>query len=861
MSINGLKDLDEATWKEIEDLQKVTREKNGGDAFAKAQFNIGSIYFENNNLESALKAWNRIESSDNPELYAQLRVNIGVAFKEQENIEDAITEWSKVERLDSIEAYARAQFYIGSILHKKADDEGALKAWSNIRRSDDLNLFVETQFRIAGILLRNNNNEAAITSWRNIKHSDDPTAFAKAQISIGCALIDESDREGALKSWGNIERNDNAEIFADAQFYIGHELNDRKDIDGALKAWSQIKFSDNPEVYAKAQFNIGAILKKQDNNEEALLAWRNVEHSGDAESYAKAKFSIGLILNEQDKKDEALTELLSVNREDDSEIFAQAQFNIGCELSDRGDSQGALLAWKSIERLDNMEIYAKARVRIGFILEGNQDHKGAITEWSSIERSDDPEAYAVAQANIGYLSFDTPVVAKKAFLSIRDSDNPRIYAYAKFKLGLIFIDENNIEEAKESFDVAKNYYPYESYCYQKICNLLKTPETNHFSLSSLKLLSTVLDIVNILTLDFSKYADEEKPFERKLAHYTSTYTCNLLLGNDKKSSPPSSFRLNTINNVNDPSEGQLLLSKLKSIKDNDFTALDFNEEFHAFISCFTFNHDSLNQFRLYGKQDNKEASGMSLVFKKEFFQPKRFIGGISYLSVESSSKVIKSLSDTNKAELNNNIKFQNFKKEDDIEEVFKHSVMRCVYLDPTSDYFHLAQRNRLTFFREFCDNTVVKEGIQQSQAEYEWSIYQDYIDIITNEFKIAYEVLKTTYKEVEIEINNLKFSLGSLKQKELSILVDEILLPLKYLIKHSAFREEQECRMIYITSINRPEVTMEYGSFLYVEYEPIVKQHLDKIYIAPAALHHKRYFDHLLEDIDVPVEVSGNVFR
>src|SRR5699024_5365592 len=106
-----------------------------------------------------------------------------------------------------------------------------------------------------------------------------------------------------------------------------------------------------------------------------------------------------------------------------------------------------------------------------------------------------------------------------------------------------------------------------------------------------------------------------------------------------------------------------------------------------------------------------------------------------------------------------------------------------------------------------------------------------------------------------------RFAIGSLKQKELNVLVDEILLPLKYLIKHSAFREEQECRMIYITSIDRPEVTMEYGSFLYVEYEPNIRNHLDKIYIAPAALQHKRYFEHILKDVDVPVEVSGNVFR
>ena len=856
MNADDMDGLDEATRKEVEALQEVTRERDGNETYAEAQFEIGSIYLKNNNLESALKAWDKVKHSDNPEFYAQLRVNIGIMFKKQGDFERALVEWNKVERSDSAETYARAQLYISHEFNLKGDKKNTLLALRNIEYSDNHKLYASAQLNIGFTLLESDDNEGALKVWHNIKRSDDPATFAKAQINIGQIYHQNNDAVGALAAWNSILLTDHNEVYANAQFNIGHEFEIMGNIDGALNIWSEIKRSDHPTFYAMAQFNIGAALRKQNNNEGALLAWRNIARSDDSESFAKAKFSIGIILNEQNRKDSALTEWRSVYRKDDNEIFAQAQFNIGCELSGRDDFQGAFLAWNAIGRSDNPEIYARARTRIGFLLEKRQDHKGAVTEWSKIERSDDAEAYAVAQANIGYLSFNTPTVAKKAFLCIRETDNPRVYAHAQFKLGLIFIDEYNIEEAKKSFDVAKSYYPYESYCYEKICELIKVPETENFGLSSLKLFNVVLGIVDILTLDFSKYSDEEKPFERKLAHYTSTYTCNLLLGNEQKATTPSLFRLNTINNVNDPSEGQLLIRKLKGIKNNNFTALDFNEEFHAFISCFTFNHDSLNQFRLYGKQDNKEASGMSLVFKKEFFQSQNFIGGLSHLSVENSSKLIKNISNITDTKLDN-IKMQAFADN----EVAKYSVMRCVYLDPTSEYFHLAQRNRLTFFREFGDKTIIKNGIKQSQAEYEWGIYQDYIKIITDKFETAYENLKITYKEIEAEINSVRFILGSLKQKELNTLLDEILLPLKYLIKHSAFREEQECRMIYITSIDRPEVTMEYGSFLYVEYEPSVKDHLDKIYIAPAALQHKRYFDYLLADIDVPVEVSLNVFR
>ena len=90
---------------------------------------------------------------------------------------------------------------------------------------------------------------------------------------------------------------------------------------------------------------------------------------------------------------------------------------------------------------------------------------------------------------------------------------------------------------------------------------------------------------------------------------------------------------------------------------------------------------------------------------------------------------------------------------------------------------------------------------------------------------------------------------------------EEILLPLKYLIKHSAFQEEQECRMVYITSLNNEKVKMEFGKFLYVEYEADVRDHLDKIYIAPSATHYQSYLTKMLCDIDVKIELSNNPYR
>ena len=825
MNTDDMEGLDEETRKEIEELQKVTREKDGDEAFAEAQATIGEFLIKKKKPEKAIEAWSKVERSDNSNLYAKLQINIGIAFRECGNIENALKSWRNVTRLDDQEVYAHAQFYIGLALKENGDDREAIQAWNNIKHTDHLELYAKAKLNIGLALIEQQDNENAVIAWEKIKHSDNPALYASAQINIGNVLKRNQDNQGALKAFYNVKREGDPIAFAHAQFNIGAILQELGDNNKAIEIWEKIIPLDDPEVHAKAQFNIGITSYNNGDKEFALAILESINRADNSNAYAKAQYVIAKILKERNNYGDALKALCSIEQSDDPETYAHAELVINSLLDEVGNHTSSLEALRRIKHQDSSAAYSLAQWLIGSDFERNGNIDEAIKRWS----------------NINYL------------------DNPQVYAFSQYQTGLLLIRDHiskKYKDAEQAFTNSESTYPYESYCYRKICELLTTPETNNFGLISLNLLDTVLNIVNILTLDFDSHADEEKPFERKLAHYTSTYTCNLLLGNEQKEIAPSLFRLNTINNVNDPSEGQLLIRKLKGIKDNNFTALDFNEEFHAFISCFTFNHDSLNQFRLYGKQDNKEASGMSLVFKKEFFQSQNFVGGLSHLSVENTSKIIKNISTINDTKLDNT-KVQ--ASEDN--KIVKYSVMRCVYLDPTSEYFHLAQRNRLTFFREFGEKRIVKNGTEQSQAEYEWGIYQDYIKIITDEFKIAYEDLKVTYEEVETEINSVRFILGSLKQKELNTLLDEILLPLKYLIKHSAFREEQECRMIYITSIDRPEVTMEYGSFLYVEYEPSVKDHLDKIYIAPAALHHKRYFEHLLKDVDVPVEKSENVFR
>lgn len=684
MNIDDMEGLDEKTRKKVEELLKVTREKDGGEAFADAQFNIGKIFQEN--------------ASD----------------------EDAIAKWRTIERYDDVKTYAKAQCNIGFLLE------------------------------------RAKNFEKALSVWEAIQHKDYPPAYAKAQVGIGLVLKQKKDLQNALSIWGKVNR------------------------------------SDDPLAYARAQFNTAILFQEMKDGRKALHAWRQIECS------------------------------------DDENVYSAAQFNIGLALLRQNNVEEALSTWSNIKRFDNTELYAKAKFNTGFLLKSRGGFEEAMNEWSKIKRSDSLNIFYSAQFEIGKTLLDKNV-------------------------------EKSSIEAKKYFLIAKELFSYESHCYIKICDLLSRDSDKALRIKYLRFFERILKTVNILKIKFIDLNIKTQCAERKLAHYTSTDVANILLNKVSNKEPNKKLRLNTISNMNDPSEGQLLKFFLNKEKDIAYNSADFDERFHAFFSCFTFNHDSLNQFRLYGKKDYLEASGVSLVFNQKFFQDDNS-GGLSFLSIDSSSRKLAGKS------ISPDFGYEDIENEDksNSDSISKKPVMRCIYLDPESGYIQLAQRNRLTFYREFdCNKTVVdkyKGYAEKSLAEEEWEKYSAEIAKKTNDFIESFNILKIDYKKIVNENKEYReISIG--RFNELEVLLDEILLPLKYLIKHSAFQEEQECRMIYITSLDRPEVKMEFGRFLYVKYEPDVKQHLDKLYIASAATQYQPYLAKLLCDTNVKIELSNNPYR
>ena len=109
-------------------------------------------------------------------------------------------------------------------------------------------------------------------------------------------------------------------------------------------------------------------------------------------------------------------------------------------------------------------------------------------------------------------------------------------------------------------------------------------------------------------------------FDKPLAHYTSPTVCEKLLGIGQKQANQENIvagkmRMNSSAYMNDPYEGKSLYDLL-GIQEPDLENLSEFSPYNTFFACFSSRVNDLNQFRLYGKVGNVEASGCCLVFNK-----------------------------------------------------------------------------------------------------------------------------------------------------------------------------------------------------------------------------------------------------
>ena len=590
------------------------------------------------------------------------------------------------------------------------------------------------------------------------------------------------------------------------------------------------------QMTAQERLDLGRAYFKEGKFDEAITLLQTIVPTEDSLIYTEAQVGLGLAYEFKGDINEAISAWLNIHREDNPKAYAWAQFRLGFayEIQDRLDE--CISAWSNIDRKDNPEVYAKAQLNLGatYYAQGKLDK--AITAWSNIHREDNPETYTRAQFNLGVAYKDQGNLDKAitAWSNIHREDNPKAYARAQLNLGKIYAKSKKVKEAKEAYRNAREFFYYEGERGYRIHRC--PPEVIKKLRDIAKNTDEVLKSLQIIP-----------DFESQVAHYSRASTAFTLLEKKRKNQKPSHFRLSTIRGVNDPTEG-LVLGKY-------WAQQGISETIHTndtatFISCFTFNHDSLNQFRLYGKENGQEATGISLVFKEEFFSDQSdTLEFIAAPSIDPPSKLGKdSSNETEKSESNKLIG--------------KSTLYRCIYLDPETGYLTLAQRDKSTFYRE-----------NKKAAKDQWDKYSTKISGIKGSVKnclfddnnSVLSMLKSISKELEESNASEESHTYSIEEKQKILeAVRFILLPLQYLVKHIAFQEEQECRIMYTTHLHDEKIHHDWKTQeMYVEYEEHVLPHIDKIYLSPGSAKYQDFFRILLDkgENDNKVRISQNPFR
>jgi len=308
--------------------------------------------------------------------------------------------------------------------------------------------------------------------------------------------------------------------------------------------------------------------------------------------------------------------------------------------------------------------------------------------------------------------------------------------------------------------------------------------------------------------------------EKSVAYYTKKTVAQAMLFNDV------AFRLNAINYSNDPTEGKILLDYL--FEKGKHPAKELNTEYGTFAGCFTFNHDSLNQFRLYGKEGDKEGTGLSLVFKDTFFS-------------KEARMAVKQDSVSEEARMT-------VEQDSVSEEDKKQALFRCIYIDPiTRRVETMGHKETYLFYRENNKKNPNKNIEKKIEK------YRIYITDIIESVKHEMEELQKLVKDLKPEI------------------IGQLLINLRYLTKHIAFKEEQECRIIKIHPLNDKETVKINPPFekdkliptdnikqLYIDYQDITG-HVEKIYFGPNAEKMELFQDLLrYKEQNIPCERSKN---
>ncbi len=280
--------------------------------------------------------------------------------------------------------------------------------------------------------------------------------------------------------------------------------------------------------------------------------------------------------------------------------------------------------------------------------------------------------------------------------------------------------------------------------------------------------------------------------EITINHHTSLHNLLNIIKNNNNDKNNNYIRISPITTANDPEEGKVLEKILKN--NNCNININSDNNLITFQTSFTKNKDSLNMFRLYGRdiKTNEEATGVSIVINKEYFN-------FDYSTTLPPLEPICMNSNFNKTEQNNYNKSINNKRDLYWVLYYNKETNQLIYNPNKSKYEHT--------IIDLNDKNIKDDKSTPELIKY-----------------IFLEIVKNA-EELDSHINKLE-NTKEMKEAIYSTLFENI----RYIIKDEAFYEEQELRILCTTTPDNKTIEVDKNiDKLYIKYIPLFDKYVEEI--------------------------------
>ncbi|WP_041177500.1 tetratricopeptide repeat protein [Brachyspira intermedia] len=733
----------------IEDFNKAIKLNPNNE---KAYFNRGITKVKLEKYEEAIEDFNKIIKL-NPK-NERGYFNIGFAKASLEKYEEAIKDFNEVIKLNT--KNEEAYFFRGLAKVKLEKDKEAIE---DFNKSIKLNSKNEEAYFNRGIAkTKLEIYEEAIKDFNEVIKLNPNNE--KAYLARGIAKSYLEEYEEAIKDFNEvIKLNPNNEKAYLARGIAKIESGKHEEvIEDFNKA---IELNPNNE---NAYFNRGIAKAKLEKYEEAVVDFNKAIKLN--KNNEKTYFSRGITKVKLEKYEEAIEDFnkaIGLNKS-----YNKAYFNRGILKINFGKYKEAINDFNKAIGLNKN--YNKAYFNRGILKTNFGKYKEAINDFKIFSKDNNDTSKIII------------IKIVQEFDKYNDID--------KF-FKLLIMDENK--------ELWKN---------EPITNLIfHFKESKKFDDELIKNIKYLILYEYFLLKILSFDTDDENI---EISHYTSLDLLLILLGcKNENSDEIGNIRINNISTANDPKEGNILES-IFNRNDIDIK-IGSDEKIVTLQTSYSRNRDSLTMFRLYGKREDKEATGICLVLDNKYFTDS-YTSPFSYYDFNVNNISIKNdeyFTDSYTSSYDSNVSNINIEYKSNIKKEKEENKRNLYWV-----LYYNEKLNKLVFNKEdlkYSSNIIDLNEIKK----YRKKLKED--DTIEDKIKYAFsKIFEYTRKIKEKNID----------PKLYNYLFENI----KYIIKHEAFFEEQELRMLVTSDYKSKEIKADkINNKLYIDYLKLFDQNTNYI--------------------------------